>query len=205
MRRGKIAIRRIYNSTSRQVTFSKRRNGLLKKAKELAILCDAEFVAITEFLQENLEKGVVNNVEVDVLQLRRLNVELHLQKRILCCRISSMESQLVSLAKDYENEFIQNIKSEASILRQINEDLCKQVEDLQVSRLNEVDELVYLRWVNSCLKNELQKSTFFTSDISSSPASVEWLNPSVSSDETSEHGSTQKRLSSIRNWKNGMF
>ncbi|KAG9142386.1 hypothetical protein Leryth_020066 [Lithospermum erythrorhizon] len=42
MGRGKIAIRRIDNSTSRQVTFSKRRNGLLKKAKELAILCDAE-------------------------------------------------------------------------------------------------------------------------------------------------------------------
>lgn len=35
-------IRRIDNTTSRQVTFSKRRNGLLKKAKELAILCDAE-------------------------------------------------------------------------------------------------------------------------------------------------------------------
>ncbi|CAA3000585.1 MADS-box transcription factor 23-like isoform X1 [Olea europaea subsp. europaea] len=42
MGRGKIVIERIDNSTSRQVTFSKRRNGLLKKAKELAILCDAE-------------------------------------------------------------------------------------------------------------------------------------------------------------------
>ncbi|CAN1249296.1 Agamous-like MADS-box protein AGL16 [Linum perenne] len=42
MGRGKIVIRRIDNSTSRQVTFSKRRNGLLKKAKELAILCDAQ-------------------------------------------------------------------------------------------------------------------------------------------------------------------
>ncbi|XP_064973103.1 MADS-box transcription factor 23-like isoform X1 [Musa acuminata AAA Group] len=42
MGRGKIVIRRIDNSASRQVTFSKRRNGLLKKAKELAILCDAE-------------------------------------------------------------------------------------------------------------------------------------------------------------------
>ena len=42
MGRGKIVIQRIDNSTSRQVTFSKRRNGLLKKAKELAILCDAE-------------------------------------------------------------------------------------------------------------------------------------------------------------------
>nr|AIZ95428.1 MADS32 [Apostasia odorata] len=42
MGRGKIAIRRIDNSASRQVTFSKRRTGLLKKAKELSILCDAE-------------------------------------------------------------------------------------------------------------------------------------------------------------------
>ncbi|CAO2829496.1 unnamed protein product [Amaranthus hypochondriacus] len=42
MGRGKIVIERIDNSTSRQVTFSKRRKGLLKKAKELAILCDAE-------------------------------------------------------------------------------------------------------------------------------------------------------------------
>ncbi|URE45861.1 SRF-type transcription factor (DNA-binding and dimerization domain) [Musa troglodytarum] len=42
MVRGKIVIQRIDNSTSRQVTFSKRRNGLMKKAKELAVLCDAE-------------------------------------------------------------------------------------------------------------------------------------------------------------------
>ncbi|KAJ4840418.1 Agamous-like MADS-box protein agl21 [Turnera subulata] len=42
MGRGKIVIRRIDNSTSRQVTFSKRRKGLIKKTKELAILCDAE-------------------------------------------------------------------------------------------------------------------------------------------------------------------
>ncbi|XP_020873030.1 agamous-like MADS-box protein AGL21 isoform X2 [Arabidopsis lyrata subsp. lyrata] len=42
MGRGKIVIQRIDDSTSRQVTFSKRRKGLIKKAKELAILCDAE-------------------------------------------------------------------------------------------------------------------------------------------------------------------
>ncbi|XP_026450262.1 MADS-box transcription factor 23-like isoform X2 [Papaver somniferum] len=42
MGRGKIVIQKIDNITSRQVTFSKRRNGLIKKAKELSILCDAE-------------------------------------------------------------------------------------------------------------------------------------------------------------------
>ncbi|XP_057968794.1 agamous-like MADS-box protein AGL21 [Malania oleifera] len=42
MGRGKIVIERIDNTTSRQVTFAKRRKGLLKKAKELTILCDAQ-------------------------------------------------------------------------------------------------------------------------------------------------------------------
>ncbi|KAL6849994.1 hypothetical protein ACP4OV_020621 [Aristida adscensionis] len=42
MGRGKIAIERIDNRTNRQVTFSKRRSGLMKKARELAILCDAD-------------------------------------------------------------------------------------------------------------------------------------------------------------------
>lgn len=42
MVRGKTEMRRIENATSRQVTFSKRRNGLLKKAFELSVLCDAQ-------------------------------------------------------------------------------------------------------------------------------------------------------------------
>ncbi|XXG87100.1 hypothetical protein AAC387_Pa11g1871 [Persea americana] len=42
MGRGKIEIKRIENSTNRQVTYSKRRNGLLKKAKEITVLCDAD-------------------------------------------------------------------------------------------------------------------------------------------------------------------
>ena len=44
--RGKIEIKRIENTTNRQVTFCKRRNGLLKKAYELSVLCDAEVALI---------------------------------------------------------------------------------------------------------------------------------------------------------------
>ncbi|KAJ9568398.1 hypothetical protein OSB04_004364 [Centaurea solstitialis] len=48
MGRGKVELKRIENPTNRQVTFSKRRDGLLKKAIELSILCDAE-VALLVF------------------------------------------------------------------------------------------------------------------------------------------------------------
>lgn len=46
MGRGKIEIKRIENKTNRQVTFCKRRNGLLKKAYELSVLCDAEIALL---------------------------------------------------------------------------------------------------------------------------------------------------------------
>ncbi|PUZ67208.1 hypothetical protein GQ55_3G416200 [Panicum hallii var. hallii] len=46
--RGKLEVWRIENSVSRQVTFSKRRRGLAKKARELAVLCDAD-VALLVF------------------------------------------------------------------------------------------------------------------------------------------------------------
>nr|AGH39935.1 MADS domain protein [Actaea vaginata] len=42
MGRGKIEIKRIENSTNRQVTYSKRRSGITKKAQELTVLCDAQ-------------------------------------------------------------------------------------------------------------------------------------------------------------------
>ncbi|XP_012080419.1 agamous-like MADS-box protein MADS2 isoform X2 [Jatropha curcas] len=46
MGRGKVELKRIENKINRQVTFAKRRNGLLKKAYELSVLCDAEVALI---------------------------------------------------------------------------------------------------------------------------------------------------------------
>ncbi|CAI9758713.1 unnamed protein product [Fraxinus pennsylvanica] len=46
MGRGRVQLKRIENKISRQVTFSKRRSGLLKKAHEISVLCDAEVALI---------------------------------------------------------------------------------------------------------------------------------------------------------------
>ncbi|XP_074316473.1 agamous-like MADS-box protein AP1 isoform X1 [Silene latifolia] len=42
MGRGRVQLKRIENKINRQVTFSKRRTGLLKKAHEISVLCDAD-------------------------------------------------------------------------------------------------------------------------------------------------------------------
>ncbi|KAG5042023.1 hypothetical protein AAZX31_03G017800 [Glycine max] len=67
MGRGRVELKRIENKINRQVTFSKRRNGLLKKAYELSVLCDAE-VALIIFssrgkLYEFGSVGTTNTIE----------------------------------------------------------------------------------------------------------------------------------------------
>ncbi|XP_034907230.1 MADS-box protein J2 [Populus alba] len=47
MGRKKVELKRIENKSSRQVTFSKRRNGLIKKAHELSVLCDVQVAVLT--------------------------------------------------------------------------------------------------------------------------------------------------------------
>ncbi|KAL0004614.1 hypothetical protein SO802_012175 [Lithocarpus litseifolius] len=42
MGRKKVVLKRIEDKSSRQVTFSKRRSGLIKKTRELSVLCDVE-------------------------------------------------------------------------------------------------------------------------------------------------------------------
>ncbi|RVW15437.1 Protein CHUP1, chloroplastic [Vitis vinifera] len=75
-----------------------------------------------------------------------------------------------------------------------------------MSRLNEVEELVYLRWVNSCLRNELRNSCSVTnSDKTSSPNSIEGSRESDSSfscqtDDSLEYSSI-KRLNLIKKLK----
>ncbi|CAA7034742.1 unnamed protein product [Microthlaspi erraticum] len=46
MGRRKVEIKRIENKSSLQVTFSKRRNGLIEKARQLSVLCDSSVAVL---------------------------------------------------------------------------------------------------------------------------------------------------------------
>ncbi|XVF60019.1 hypothetical protein PTKIN_Ptkin08bG0009000 [Pterospermum kingtungense] len=46
MGRGKVQLKRIEDKRNREVTFSKRKDGLMKKAGELAVLCDVELALL---------------------------------------------------------------------------------------------------------------------------------------------------------------
>eukprot|EP00262_Sarcandra_glabra_P009287 TRINITY_DN233_c1_g2_i1.p1 TRINITY_DN233_c1_g2~~TRINITY_DN233_c1_g2_i1.p1 ORF type:complete len:227 (-),score=30.78 TRINITY_DN233_c1_g2_i1:384-1064(-) len=89
MAREKIQIKKIANTTARQVTFSKRRRGIIKKAEELSILCDAEVALIifstagklyeysSSSMKEIIERH--NMQSKNILKQDQSTLELHLE------------------------------------------------------------------------------------------------------------------------------
>ncbi|KAK4486815.1 hypothetical protein RD792_006594 [Penstemon davidsonii] len=93
MARGKIQIKRIENQTNRQVTYSKRRNGLFKKANELSVLCDAKvsiiMISSTQKLHEYISPTTTTKqlfdqyqkaVGVDIWNSHYEKMQEHLKK-----------------------------------------------------------------------------------------------------------------------------
>ncbi|XP_061948845.1 MADS-box protein JOINTLESS-like isoform X4 [Populus nigra] len=72
MTRRKIQIKKIDDTMARQVTFSKRRRGLFKKAYELSTLCDAE-IALMVFSASGKLYEYSNSSMVQVIEKRNLH------------------------------------------------------------------------------------------------------------------------------------
>lgn len=119
-------MRLIENTTSRQVTFSKRRNGLLKKAFELSVLCDAEVALIIfsprgklhEFASSSMEATIqryekhvkesqVNHRPLDEDSIQQLKQEMATMTR----KIEELEaSQRRLLGEGLENCTIEELQ-----------------------------------------------------------------------------------------------
>lgn len=69
--------------------------GLLKKVE---LLEEEKTILSDQFLTKNEDPMPTQNLEVEVVELRRLNKDLQLQKRNIALRLSSVQSQLSSLA-----------------------------------------------------------------------------------------------------------
>ncbi|XP_073064254.1 protein CHUP1, chloroplastic-like [Primulina eburnea] len=98
----------------------------------------------------------LKEMEVEIMELKRKNKELQIEKRELTVKLDAAEGRVKTLSSMTESEMVANVREEVNNLRHTNEDLLKQVEGLQMNRFSEVEELVYLRWVNACLRFELR-------------------------------------------------
>ncbi|ESQ32920.1 hypothetical protein EUTSA_v10003588mg [Eutrema salsugineum] len=135
------------NQTKGQLLLLKQHVSSLQMKEEEAMNKDSEV---------DRKLKAVQGLEVEVMELKRKNRELQHEKRELTIKLDSAEARISALSNMTESDKVAKVREEVNNLKHNNEDLLKQVEGLQMNRFSEVEELVYLRWVNACLRYELR-------------------------------------------------
>ncbi|KAG0611672.1 hypothetical protein M758_7G157100 [Ceratodon purpureus] len=107
-------------------------------------------------LETERKLQALREMEVEIVELRRTNKDLQYQKRELTAKLDASEQDVEYLQSRTEEDILAEADADIAALRHANEDLARQVEGLQNDRFTEVEELVYLRWVNACLRYELR-------------------------------------------------
>ncbi|GAB2283212.1 hypothetical protein Dimus_017737 [Dionaea muscipula] len=122
MARDKIQIRKIDNATARQVTFSKRRRGLFKKADELSILCDADVALIifsasgklfeysSSSMKSILEKHKLHSKNLD--KMEQPSTKLQLVENSNCARLSKEVAEKSYQLRQMRGEELQGLSVE---------------------------------------------------------------------------------------------
>ncbi|OMO96076.1 putative actin binding protein [Corchorus capsularis] len=140
--------------------------------------------------------GAVKSIELEAVKMKRRNKELELERRELSVKLFAAYDKISALANMTQSKTIAKI----SELRHTNGEVSKEVERLQKSRFDMVEELVYQRWLNACLRAEirdhqnssrklLQKGIHKTSD--HKPCKVTSQDPDMSSSWSSFTSSTE--------------
>ncbi|CAN6458356.1 unnamed protein product [Victoria cruziana] len=128
MGRGKIEIKRIENTTNRQVTFCKRRNGLLKKAYELSVLCDAEVALIVFSSRGRLFEYANNNIKATIDRYKKA-----------CAESSNANSVTEANAQYYQQEATK-LRQQIQILQNANRHLMgESLSNLSVKELKQLE------------------------------------------------------------------
>uniref|UniRef100_A0A2P2JA90 Uncharacterized protein n=1 Tax=Rhizophora mucronata TaxID=61149 RepID=A0A2P2JA90_RHIMU len=139
-----------------QLDANQTKGQLLLLKQQVSGLQAKEQEAISKDVEVEKKLKVVKELELEVVELKRKNTELKHEKRELTVELDAAEAKISNLLNMTESEMVATAREEVSDLRHANEDLLKQVEGLQMNRFSEVEELVYLRWVNACLRYELR-------------------------------------------------
>ncbi|KAK7252286.1 hypothetical protein RIF29_36125 [Crotalaria pallida] len=142
MTRKKIQIKKIDNLSSRQVTFSKRRKGLFKKAQELSTLCDAD-IALLVFSATNKLFEYASSSMQQVIERR------HRHTTVIRLNRPSTEMQFES---DSTNVLRQKLEDKTRELSRMNG---QELHGLTLQELQKLEELLVRGLTNvSKLKDE---------------------------------------------------
>lgn len=92
-------------------------------------------------------------LEDEAEELRKCNTKLQLENSELAKKLESTQMLAISMMEDPEMEAL---KETSERLKQENESLTNEIEQLQADQCSSIEELVYLKWINACLRYELR-------------------------------------------------
>ncbi|KNA16301.1 hypothetical protein SOVF_090400 [Spinacia oleracea] len=114
---------------------------------------EQEHEASTSISDDHSELQRVTELEAEAEELRKCNENLQQDNADLAQRLESTQILANSLFEDSQKEELHKAMVQ---LREEKEKFTKEVERLQEDRCGDVEELVYLRWINACLRYELR-------------------------------------------------
>lgn len=126
---------------------------ILDLTQRVVNMQEQEQEASTSISDDQTEVQKVSELEAEAEELRKCNENLQRENADLAQRLESTQVLANSLFEDPEKGVLHKAMFQ---LREENEKLSKEVERLQDDRCAEVEELVYLRWINACLRYELR-------------------------------------------------
>lgn len=176
MAREKIKIKKIDNVTARQVTFSKRRRGLIKKAEELSVLCDAEVALVIfsatgklfEFssssMKEILERYHLHSNSLEKMDQPSLELQLENGNHV---RLSKEVADKTNQLRQMRGEDLQglNLDDLVKLEKVLEAGLSRVLESKEEKIMNEISTLEkkgsQLLEENKQLKQKVRNATCF--------------------------------------------
>ncbi|XP_042513923.1 protein CHUP1, chloroplastic-like isoform X2 [Macadamia integrifolia] len=117
----------------------------LQEQEQMAILNDADVQNEVQRMKELVYKSE---------ELKKINSSLQQEKNCeLAGRLESTQILASSILEDPETEALREANNR---LRKENEELTKELDNIRSDCCADIEELVYLRWINACLRYKLR-------------------------------------------------
>ncbi|RDX96377.1 Protein CHUP1, chloroplastic, partial [Mucuna pruriens] len=129
------------------------REHIMNLKQKVAKLQDHEYKNSANDQEIQIKLKRLKDLESEAEQLRKSHLRLQMDNSELARRLDSTQILANAVLEDPE---ARALKEEGERIRQENEGLLKEIERLHADRCSDLEELVYLRWINACLRHELR-------------------------------------------------
>uniref|UniRef100_A0A5B6YI32 Putative agamous-like MADS-box protein AGL17 n=1 Tax=Davidia involucrata TaxID=16924 RepID=A0A5B6YI32_DAVIN len=187
MGRVKLKIKRLENTSNRQVTYSKRRHGILKKAKELSILCDIDIILLmfSPTGKPTLCRGERSNIDAVIAKFAQLTPQERAKRKL-----ESLEALKKTFKKldhdvniqDFFSTSTQSVEELANQVRVVQAQLTEVYKRLSFwTNPDKIDNVEHLRHMEDSLREllnriRLHKESFGTHQFMSLEGTSEFQN-----------------------------